>query len=182
MPGWHVKVAPDIGQLVFLQAQKVDALASCDLHHRHFVLLGDIGNPAEFGGRDDDDEYSWDDAERAVFLDVGVYAVVDEPRIAFVVVIGAPDNLEQGRQTDLALGVFAPIGQGAEYGRYTPQILTSNSLDELLLTKRNRRHVVVNRRVFGQWRVRGRLEDSRYLGLARTTSSSRLGRFTDLTQ
>ena len=44
------------------------------------VLLGDVGDPAQLLGSGDAAPHLRDDRERAVLLDVGVHAVVDEPR------------------------------------------------------------------------------------------------------
>ena len=55
------------------------------------VFLGDVGDAAQLVGAGDAAVDARDDAEGAVLLDVGVDAVVDEARVALVVVLVAPD-------------------------------------------------------------------------------------------
>ena len=51
------------------------------------------------------------DGERAVLLDVGVDAVVDESRVALVFVLIGPECFQQRGQADLAGRIFLAIGQ-----------------------------------------------------------------------
>src|SRR5690606_34359819 len=74
----HPEVAPDIDQVLLAHAQQVDALAAGDLDHRHRVLVGDIGDAAQLGGVGHAALHLRDHRKRAVLLDVGVRALVDE--------------------------------------------------------------------------------------------------------
>ena len=88
-----------------------------------------------------------DDAEGAVLLDVRVHAVVDEPRVALVLVLVAPDRLEQRREAGLAAGSSLPAGQRREDGRHALQAALADRRDQLRLVQRHARHVVVRRRI-----------------------------------
>ena len=81
-------------QIRFLHAQQIDALAAGDLHHRHVVLLGDVGDLPKLRRRRHAAANARDDRERAVLLDIGVYAVVDEASRAVLVVLAAPDHVD----------------------------------------------------------------------------------------
>src|SRR5690606_19092079 len=80
----HAEVAPDIDQVLLLHPEQVDALAAGDLDHRHGVLVGDIGDAAQFAGVGHPALHLRDHRERAVLLDVGVRALVDEAALRVV--------------------------------------------------------------------------------------------------
>ena len=65
-------------------------LAAGELHHRHVVLLRDLADLDEVVGRGDAAVDPRDDRERAILLDVGVNAVVDEAGVALVDVLACP--------------------------------------------------------------------------------------------
>src|ERR1051325_2171660 len=73
----HAKVCPNVWQIRFLHAEKIDALAACYFDHRNFVFFGDIGDAAELFSGSDAAAHARYDGKRAVFLNVGVNAVVD---------------------------------------------------------------------------------------------------------
>ena len=83
-----------VRQIGFLHAQQIDALAAGDLDHRHVVLVGDVGDAAQFGGRSDAAAHARDHGERAVLLNVGVDAIVDEAGRAVFFVIAAPHHVD----------------------------------------------------------------------------------------
>ena len=85
------------------------------------VLVGDVGDAAQLRRRRHAAVDARDDAERAVLLDVGVDAVVDEPRVALVVVLAAPERLQQRREAGLALRVLVAAGQRGEHRRDAAQ-------------------------------------------------------------
>ena len=85
-----------------MHAEQIDALAAGDLHHRHVVFFGDVGDAPQFGGRGHAAAHARDDGERAVLLDVGVDAIVDEARRAVFLVIAAPEHVEHVAQRGLA--------------------------------------------------------------------------------
>ena len=62
------------------------------------------------------------DAEGAVLLDVGVDAVVDEARVALVVVLRAPDRLQQRRQAALLRRILLAAGERVEHRRHAAQV------------------------------------------------------------
>ena len=79
-------------------------------------------------------------AERAVLLDVGVHAVVDEPRVALVVVVLAPDRAcsSEARPALLA-GILVSARQLGEHRRHAAQAALPHGLDELRLARAARR-------------------------------------------
>src|SRR4051812_48818352 len=106
--GRHPEVGPHGGQVLLAHAQQVDALAARDLDHRQLVLVGDVGDPPQLVGRDHAAADARHDAERAVVLDVGVDAVVDEARVAL---LAEPARLALGDevgQPGLAGAALAP--------------------------------------------------------------------------
>src|SRR5204863_981420 len=107
----HPELAPHLGKLLLSHSHQIDALAARDLHHRHAVLLRHVGDAAQLLRRRDATEDARDHAVRAVLLHVGVYAIVDEPRVALVVVLLPPDRAQQGREPSLAARVFVSTGQ-----------------------------------------------------------------------
>ena len=144
--GRHVEVFPDRGQLVLRDADEVDALTAGELDQRDGVLLGDVGDPAQLGGRGDAAGHFRDHRERAVLLDVAVHPVVDETGVALVLVLALPDHGQQRGQGDLG-GRVVLLGEGAEHGRNRLQALLLHRLDQLRLGHRDVRHVVVDRGV-----------------------------------
>ena len=100
-----------------------------------------------------------DDRERAVALDVGVHAVVDEARVALVDVLAFPDHREQRRQRRLAAGVLLAAGQRGEHRRHRSQPARADRLDQLRLGQRDRRHVVVRARILLDLAAAGPLDD-----------------------
>ena len=68
------------------------------------------------------------DGERAVLLDVGVDAVVDEARVALVVVFAGPQRFQQRREADLAGGIFLavrPVARKTSLTDLMPRLLIS---------------------------------------------------------
>ena len=70
------------------------------------------------------------DAESAVALDVRVHAVIDEPRVALVFVLGGPECLQERRQPDLAFRVLPSVGERREHRGHAAQVAGANRLDE----------------------------------------------------
>ncbi len=107
-----VQIIPNRGQVFTFDAQQVDALAASDLHCRHGEFVGGIGNRTQFIRRGDPAPHAWYNAERAVFLDVGMLAFVDETRLRIVLIFQWPIREQvkiQGRAADVApAGCFPP--------------------------------------------------------------------------
>src|SRR6185436_12046168 len=76
LTGRHPQVGPYAWQIGFLDAQQVDSLAAGDLHHRHLVLVGNVGDAAKFVRARDAAANARNHRERAVLLNVGVHAIV----------------------------------------------------------------------------------------------------------
>ena len=109
----HVEVRPHARQVLLAHAEQVDPLAAGDLDHRDLVLVGDVGDPAQLAGGGDPALDLRHHRERAVALDVGVHAVVDEPRVVLVDELAVPDHPQQRRQRHLRARVLAVGGQRA---------------------------------------------------------------------
>ena len=107
----HAEVFPHARQVFLLDAEQVDALAAGELDHRHVVLHRHLGDAHQLVGRRHAAVDARDDRERAVLLDVGVDAIVDEAGVALVVVLAGPQRLQQRRQADLAAGILLAAGQ-----------------------------------------------------------------------
>ena len=118
----HVQIGPDLRQVLLLDAEQVDPLAAGQLDHRHVVLLGHVGDPAQLLGGGDPAAHLRDDGEGAVLLDVGVHPVVDEPALAVVGCLAPPHHLQQRRQPHLGLRVLGAVGsQRGEHLGHRPQ-------------------------------------------------------------
>ena len=105
--GRHPELLPDRREVLLADAEQVDPLAAGDLHQRHLVLVGDVGDPAQLVGRRDAAADARHDGERAVVLDVRVDAVVDEARVALLAVAVAVDLARRGRRGRLAGAALA---------------------------------------------------------------------------
>ena len=132
----HVEVFPDIGQVFLLDAQQIDALAAGELDHRHLILHRDFGDAHQFRRRRYAAVNARDDGERAVLLDVGVNAVVDESRVALVFVLVGPEGFQQRCETNLAGRVFLTIRQLHEHFAHGLDAATPNLCDELRFLQR----------------------------------------------
>ena len=77
------------------------------------VLVRDVGDAAQLGRRGHAAVDARHDAEGAVLLDVGVDAVVDEARVALVLVLRAPERLEQRREPGLLPASSLPPASAA---------------------------------------------------------------------
>ena len=108
VPGRHAEVAPDLGQVLLADAEQVQPLAAGDLHERHLVLVGDVGDPAQLVGRAHAAVHPRHDRERAVLLDVRVDAVVDEARVALLLVAVGVDLGDEVGERRLADAALAP--------------------------------------------------------------------------
>ena len=103
----HAEVAPDRRQILLAHAEQVDPLATRDLDHRHLVLVGRVGDPAQLIGGHDAAVNPRHDREGAVPLDVGVDAIVDEPCVTLFKVAVFVDLGDQVCQRRLAGTAFA---------------------------------------------------------------------------
>src|SRR5580692_6523315 len=93
--GGHAEVAPYSGQILLGDSDQIDALAPRQLDEGHGVLVRDGGDSPQVLRRTDSSGDLRDDGEGAVFLDVAVYAVVDEAGIALVDVLALPYDRQQ---------------------------------------------------------------------------------------
>ena len=129
----HVQVLPDFRQVIFLDAQQVDALATGDLDHRHLVLVGNIRNAAQLGSIGHAAEHAGHHRVGAVFLDIGVGALVDEARLRVVLRFARPGGDEVVVQRRAAGGAAvgrAPV-QVAHHIRNADQVLLDNGFAHL---------------------------------------------------
>ena len=147
VPARHAEVLPDARQVVLLDAQQIDALAAGELHHRHVVFDGHLRDAHQLVRRGHAAVDARHDRERAVLLDVGVHAIVDEARVALVVVLVGPQRFQQRRQADLAAGIFAAARQFLEDRTDRLQAAALDFGDELRFFQRHARNVVVLGRV-----------------------------------
>jgi len=106
----HSEVRPNFRQVGFFDAEEIDTLAACDFDHRHVVFFRDVGYAAKFFSGSDAAAHARDDGESAIFLNVGVDAVIDETRRAVFIVITAPDDIHHVAErwlADFAAGTVA---------------------------------------------------------------------------
>src|SRR6185369_12991593 len=80
LAGRHAEIGPYLRQVLLGNTEQIDALAAGDLHHPDVILLRDIGDAPQLGGRGHPAANSRHHRKRAVALDVGVDAIVDEAR------------------------------------------------------------------------------------------------------
>ncbi len=160
------------GRSFLLDAKQVDPLAARELHHRHVVLHGDLRNPHQFVRACHPAVDSRHNGERAVLLDVGVDAVIDETRVALVFVFAGPQRFEKGSEADLAGGVFSSFRQLRKdfADRLDSAIADFGHKPRLL--KRYARNVVVLGRVVADLTDAG-FKNLRHQALARTAAASR---------
>src|SRR5260370_9293623 len=142
-------------EFLFGNADQVDALSTSELDHGDIVFFRDFGNTAQLLRRGNTAIDTGHNAKGRVFLDVSVYAVVNEASVALILIIFAPDGLEQRAQADLATRIFFPSRQGLKDGRDTAQVLLFNGFDEFRFLERNTRDVVVDRGIFDNEAIRG---------------------------
>ncbi len=177
VPGWHVQVAPHLGQVFLPDTEQVDALSAGHFHQGDAVLVGDVRDPPELVGGGDTALHLRYHGERAVALDVGMHAVVDEEGAAFVHPVRSPDHPQQRRERHLGGGVLRPAGgERREHLRHRPQILVSDRLHQFGFGHRNARHVPVGRRIDGQRTSRGARDDVADEPRARSAALARAGR------
>jgi hypothetical protein len=86
----HADVLPHGHQVFFFDPQQVDALAAGDLDGGNFVLVHRIGNAAQLAGGGLAAPHARDHAVGAIFLDVGVAALVDEAALRVVLGLFGP--------------------------------------------------------------------------------------------
>ena len=175
VPRGDPQVAPHFGQFLLGDAEQVDALAAGDLHHRHLVALGHLCDALQLGRRGDSAVDARHDAERAVLLDVGVHAVVDEAGVALVVVLLAPEGLEERGEADLAWRVLATVGQRGENRRDAAQAAQLDFADQVGLGERHARHVPVHRRILDGRIARAAFEECLDVLLARAAAGAGAG-------
>ncbi len=102
------QIAPDAGEILLPHAEQIDALAAGDVYGRHAVLLRDLGDRFEFGGRGLAAPHARHDRVAAVLLDVGVHALVDEARLVVVAVLAGPLTEQVIVQRGAALRAAVP--------------------------------------------------------------------------
>ena len=117
--------------------------------------------------------------ERAVLLDVGVHAIVDEAGVALVVVLVGPQGFQQRRQTDLAAGIFLAAGQFLEDRADRLEAAALDLGDELRFLQRHAGNVVVLGRVVAHF-AETRFQQLRHQALARAAAEAGLGAGADL--
>ena len=120
-----------------------------------------------------------DDRERAVLLDVGVDAIVDEAGVALVVVLVGPQRFQQRRQADLAAGIFLAARQLLEDRADGLEAAALDFGDELRFFERHARNVVVLGRVVAHF-AETRFQQLRHQALARAAAQAGLGAGADL--
>ncbi len=137
LAGRHAEIRPDLRQIGLLDAEQIDALAAGDLHHRHVVLVRDVGDAAQFVGRGHAAAHARDHGKRAVLLNVGVDAVVDEARRAVLFVIAAPQHVEHVAQRRLADFAALAVAVDVEHFLHRLQLLRAHDVAQLLLRERH---------------------------------------------
>src|SRR5581483_9626294 len=142
VPARHPEFTPYGRKIVLCDAEEVDALAAGYLDHPRAVLLGNLRYPSQLRGRRNAAVYSWDDGKRAVILDVGVNAIVDEPSIALILVVPPPHHPEQRGQRGLDGGIVA-AAQGVQHRAHTPKPAAANLGNELGFAERYRFDIAV---------------------------------------
>lgn len=107
----HAEITPDGGQLVLGDSDKVNVLATGQLHQLNVEFHRDSRNAHQLIGCADAAWYLGDNRKSAILLDVSVYPVIDEAGVAFVFIFCLPNSTQQRRQCGLARCVFASIRQ-----------------------------------------------------------------------
>ena len=85
-----VQIAPYFRQVLFLDAEQVDALTASDFHGGDLVFLRHIGNRSQFLRVGDPAPDARHDGIGSVFLDIGMSAFVDIARLRVVLVFAGP--------------------------------------------------------------------------------------------
>ena len=98
----HTKIGPDSWQVRLLYTQQIDSLAASNLHHANLILFRNVGDATQFIRRGHAAANARDHRKCAVFLNIGVHAVVDESRRTVFVVITAPQHIEHVAESRLA--------------------------------------------------------------------------------
>src|SRR5690606_28248348 len=88
--GGHVEFLPDMRQVVLSHSQQVDALPARNLDHGNLIFLGNVGNAAQLRWTGHSTPHAGHDRVRAIFLDVGVDALVDQLGLAVVLSLSGP--------------------------------------------------------------------------------------------
>ena len=86
----HTDVGPHTRQIFLLYAEQIDALTSRHLDRRNLVFVNGIGDTAQLVGRGLATPHSRDHTEGAVFLDIGVRALVDVARLRVINILFGP--------------------------------------------------------------------------------------------
>ena len=81
--------------------------------------------------------------ERAVLLNIGVYAIVDEARRAVFVMIAAPQHVEHVAQRGLADFAALAVAVNVQHFLHGLQLLAAHDLAQLLIGERTQAHSVV---------------------------------------
>src|SRR5579872_948777 len=132
----HAEIGPYFRQVGLLDSQKIDALASRDFHHPHFVLIGDVGDAAELVGCGHAPAHARDNREGAVLLNIGVHAVVDEASRPVFLVIAAPNHVEHVAQRRFADFAALAITVDVQYFLHRLELLAANNVAELFVGER----------------------------------------------
>ena len=90
-------------------------------------------------GRGDAAAHSRDDGERAVLLNIGVNAIVDEAGRAVLFVIAAPDHVDDVAERRLADLAALAVAVDVEHFLHGPQLLRAHDVAQFLLRKRHAR-------------------------------------------
>src|SRR5690606_21536377 len=158
------EVAPDRRQILLLHAEQIDALAAGQLHGRHGVFLGDLGDRPQLARRRDAAPDPRHDGVGAVALDVAVRALVDEARLLVVAVLAGPraQQVEVQRRAALVAAVLGFPLETAHDVRDRLQRVLANGLPHLVVRMdRAAAHRLLRRRhgVVAAERVREELLD-----------------------
>ncbi len=100
------------------------------------VLVGDVGDAAELIRRGHAAVDPRNHRERAVLLDVGVDAIVDEPRRAILVVVAAPEHVEHVAERRLADLAADAVAVDLEHLLHRLQPLAAQDVAQLVFGKR----------------------------------------------
>ena len=130
-----VEVGPHLRQVFLLHPKQVDALAAGHLDGRHVVLLGGVGDGAQFGRRRQPAPHARHDRIGAILLDVGVRTLVDEARLRIVLRVVRPgrDQVIVERGAALVAAVRRlPFEKGHDL-RNARQVLLADHLAYLVM-------------------------------------------------
>src|SRR6185312_16467657 len=133
----HAEIRPDFRQIALSDSQQIDSLAAGDLHHAGVVFFSGVRDLPQFRRRRHPAANAWDHGKRAVALNIGVNAIVNEARGPVFFVIAAPDHVYHVAERGLAHLAAVRVSVDIEYFLNRLQLLRPDHLPQILLRKRH---------------------------------------------